>query len=418
MRRNGLSIFCMAALLTAAASVVDGQTVARAGHTGKADSFLSGAPFTLDQVLRIIAQDAIPLHRRKEAIENRGVDFSMSPTIVARLKASGAAPEILDAIQSKAKPLPPPPPEPPKPPATGSVTITCAPAECEVTLNGASRGSTNNGTLELPGIAPGNYALDLARAGYVTRQSAVAVASGKTATVSATLDPTRETLEAFGTALFQKVVQALGGEEAMRDLSSIQASGSATILTSDGSSVRWAVRMRTRAGKALFQATAGAVTHEVLFTGSEFTASKSLKGKEALELPTAFGLIRDNQILALISRLDKQEYKIVAPDSQPASNAEFAMTAESGTDKISIGLDADMRPRRVHITTETGMGSLLITYGEYAKAGQAWFPKSMQVKPDGQQSGVELHFDSVDLDTKSKDSDFKLKNKLFANFYN
>ena len=417
MRRNGLSMVSIAALLTAAAGMLDGQTVARASRPGKADSFLTGAPFTLDQVLRIIAQDAIPLHRRKEAIENRGVDFSMSPTIVARLKASGAPPEILDAIQVKAKPLPAPP-EPPKPPVTGSVTITCAPAECEVALNGTPRGSTHNGALELPGIAPGHYALDLARSGYVTRQSTLTVESGKTASISATLDPTRETQEAFGAALFQQVVQALGGEEAMRDLSTVQASGSATILTSDGSSVRWAVRMRTRAGKALFQATAGAVTHEVLFTGSEFTASKSLKGKEALELPTAFGFIRDNQILALISRLDKQEYKIVAADSHPAQDAEFALTAESGTDKISIGLDADMRPRRVHITTETGMGSLLTTYGDYVKAGQAWYPKSMQVKPDGQQSGVEVHFDGVELDTKSKDSDFKLKNKLFANFYN
>jgi len=40
------------------------------------------------------------------------------------------------------------------------------------------------------------------------------------------------------------------------------------------------------------------------------------------------------------------------------------------------------------------------------------------VKPDGQQRGVEVHFDSVDPDTKSKDSDLKLKGKLFSNFYN
>ncbi|HUJ48668.1 MAG TPA: hypothetical protein VLW25_00655, partial [Bryobacteraceae bacterium] len=155
MRRNIVSTLWMAVLLAGAAAIVSAQPVARAAHAGKTgDSFLSGAPFTLEQVIRIIGQDAIPLRRRKEAIENRGVDFSMSSAVVARLKAAGATEEVLDLIQSKAKPLPPPP-APPKPPAQGSVSITCAPAECEVALNGEARGSTNNGALELSGIAPG-----------------------------------------------------------------------------------------------------------------------------------------------------------------------------------------------------------------------------------------------------------------------
>ncbi len=349
MRRNILSTLWfstlwMAVLLAATAAAVSAQPVARAAHAGKTgDSFLSGAPFTLEQVMRIIGQDAIPLRRRKEAIENRGVDFSMSPATVARLKAAGATEDVLDLIQSKAKPLPPPA-APPKPPAQGSVSITCAPAECEVALNGEARGATNNGALELSGIAPGSYAIDLTRSGYVTRQNTLTVEAGKTATVSATLDPTRETLESFGTALFQKMLQALGGEAAMNELSTIQAAGSATVLTSDGRSIRWTLRMRTRGDKALFQATAGAVTHEVLFTGSEFAASKSLKGQDALELPTAFGFIRDNRVTALISRLDTQHYKILAADAEPASGAEYALTAESGTDKISIGLDGDLAP--------------------------------------------------------------------------
>jgi len=406
-----------AALLAGSAAFVGAQPVARVSPGKTGDAFLTGAPFTLEQVIRIIGQDAIPLRRRKEAIENRGVDFSMSPAVVARLKAAGAPEDVLNLVKSKAKPAPPPP-EPPRPPAQGSVSINCAPAECEVALNGASRGSTNNGALELASIAPGNYAIDLARAGYVTRQNTVTVEAGKTAAVSATLEPTRETLETFGNALFQKVVRALGGQEAMKELSTMQAAGSATVLASDARTVRWALRMRTRGGRALFQATAGALTHEVLFTGSEFTASKSLKGQDALELPTTLGLIHDNQVMALMSRLDMPQYKILAAASDPVAGAEYALTAESGTDKISVGLDSDMRPQRVHITTETGIGSLVITYSDYSQVGHAWYPKSMQVKPDGQQRGVEVHFDSVDLDTKSKDGELRLKGRLFSNFYN
>ena len=386
----------------------------RSGRRQTADNFLTGPPFTLDQVIRLIGQEAIPLRRRKEAIDNRGVDFAVSPAIGARLKAAGAPEDLLDLIKAKAK-LQPAPPATPKPPAAGSIEVTCAPAECEVALNGARSGTTNNGTIELAGIAPGNYVVDLTREGYIARQSTIAVESGKTATVSATLDPSRETLEVIGRALFQKMQQALGGEDALKELSAVQAAGSATVLTSDGKSVRWTLHLRTRADKALFQASAAAVTHEVLFSGSEFTAGKGLKGQEALELPTAFGLVRDNLITALMSRLDKQQYKMLAGDAQSAGGSEYALTAEGGTDKISIGLDSDSRPQRARITTETGMGSLLITYSGYTQVGHAWFPKAIQVKPDGQQRGVEVHFDNVELDTKP--ADLKLKGGFFSSLY-
>ena len=49
-----------------------------APHSRKAeDTFLNGAPLTFEQLLKFAGQDAIPLHRRKEAILNRGVDFSL-----------------------------------------------------------------------------------------------------------------------------------------------------------------------------------------------------------------------------------------------------------------------------------------------------------------------------------------------------
>jgi len=415
MRRNTISLLWFAALFVAASSVC-AQPASKAMHAAKGDSFLSGAPLTLDQVIRIVGQDAIPLRRRKEAIQNRGVDFAMSPATVARLKAAGTPEDILEVIKSKAKPLPPA--EPPKAPAKGSVSISCAPAECEVALNGTALGSTANGALELHEVTPGSYVVDITRAGYVSRQNTVVVEADKTVAISATLDPTRETQEGFGAALFQKMLQALGGEDGLKDLSALQAAGSATVVTNDGRSIRWALRMRSRGEHSLFQAKSGVLTYEILFTGSEFTAGKNLKGHDALELPTAFGLFRDNQVAALLARLDKQQYKMVAPQAQPADGAEFALTAESGTDKILIGLDQDMRPQRVRITTETGVGSLLITYSDYAQVGHAWVPKSMQVKPDNQQRGAEFHFDTVEPDTKSKDSDFRLKSKLFLNLYN
>ena len=417
MKRSTLCVLIVPAL---AAFALQAQNVSRASHTVKpADSFLSGAPFTLDQVIRIIGQDAIPLKRRKEAIQDRGVDFSMTPEAIARLKAAGATEEIMELIEIKARPLPPPPPAPPKPPAVGGIHVSCAPAECDVALNGVRRAATTAGSVELFGLEPGTYSVDLSRDGYVSHQNSIRVEADKVTAISATLAPTRETLEKMGAELYGKMIAALGGEANLAPLSALQATGTATTLISDGRDIRWSVRLRTRTNHALVQVKTGSIEHEVLFTGNDIAASKSLKGQDALELPAAFGMIRDNQLAAFLARLDPKQYKMVATEADPgADTAEFAFIAEGATNKISIGLDSESRPVRVKVATETGMGSLAIAYGDYIVVGQAWYPKSMQVKADGQQHGVEVHFDRVEVDTTSKDADFHLKNKLFANFYN
>ena len=160
MGRNTLCMLWAAALLAGSAAFVDAQPVARVSPVKTGNSFLNGAPLTLDQVIRIIGQDAIPLRRRKEAIENRGVDFWMSPAAVARLKTAGAPEDLLNLIKSKAQPAPRPP-DPPKPPPQGSVSINRAPAECEVALNGAARGppitARSNLRVSRPEIMPSTW---------------------------------------------------------------------------------------------------------------------------------------------------------------------------------------------------------------------------------------------------------------------
>src|SRR5260221_574574 len=46
--------------------------------TKKQDTFINGAPFTFEQVLNFVRQNVIPPKRQKEAIQNRGLDFSLS----------------------------------------------------------------------------------------------------------------------------------------------------------------------------------------------------------------------------------------------------------------------------------------------------------------------------------------------------
>jgi hypothetical protein len=420
MRRLILSTVWAAALGITLAAVpgIAAATDPKPAHGKKpSDPFLTGDPFTLDQVLLLLKQDAIPLRRRKEAIESRGVAFALSSDALSKLQSAGATDDILDVIRSKAKPVIPVAVAP-KPVAKGMLSLTCAPAECQVSLNGTSIGPTAGGKLEVAGLTPGNWVVDLAKEGFVGHQSTVVVEPAKSAVLAATLDPDRAAREAFGKQLFQKMIRALGGDDGLKTLGSVQATGSTTLWGHDGTSVRWTLLMRNRTDRALFQAKAGRILHEVMFEGSEFKASKNLKGDDALQLPTDFGMIRDNQLPALIARLEGPNYKLVSSHSDPVAGEDYSIVAESGTEKISIGLDPDLRPQRVRISTDAGIGSALITYSDYVQNGNAFYPKTMLIKPEGQPQGIEVRFDKVELNPNLKDQDYRLRGKPLVELEN
>lgn len=192
----------------------------------------------------------------------------------------------------------------------------------------------------------------------------------------------------------------------------MQATGSATILTPDGKSVRWTLLMRNRTDRALFQARGGGgILHEVSFLGSEYRASKNLKGPDALDLPTDFGFVRDYQLAALVTKLSDPQFKLWSVHPLPVSGEEFSLYAESGTEKYAIALDSELRPQRIKITTATGVGSGLIIYGDYYKKDKASYPKTLQIKSEGHQQGIDVRFDTVELSPNLSDLDYKLKGK-------
>jgi hypothetical protein len=390
-----------------------------ASHSKKTeDTFVNGAPLTFEQVLKFAGQDAIPLHRRKEAILNRGVDFSLSPEQADKLKAAGASEEILKAIRSKAKPLVAiAPPPPPKKDPLGTVLLTCAPAECDISLDGTAVGTTQDGRLELK-KKPGRLIIDFNAKGYIGHQATLTVDADRTVPVSVVLEPSRATLEAFGADLLKRVVQAVAGQDGLVQLTTVQATGSLTVWSNAGSSVRWTLLMRNNPDRALFQAKAGAILHEVAFTGSEFTASKNLKGQDALDLPTDLGFIRDYQVSAVLARISGPQFKIVANHLEPAADEEYPLIAENGTEKISIGLDSSLRPQKVRISTTTGVGSALISYSDYFKGEKAFYPKTVQIKPDGSPHGIDVRFDTVDLSPKLNATDYRLRGKPLVNLGN
>jgi len=410
-----LSIAVTGALLTAQPVAENKLPSAHAKKTD--DPFLSGAPFTFDQVLKLVGDTPIPMRRRKDAIQARGIDFALGSEELDKLKAAGATDDVLELIKSKAKVSTAAAAHVvSKPAPKGGMAVNCSPSECDISLDGKSHGSTLGGKLEFSNLDARKWVVDLKKDGYVGRQIPVTVEADKVASLSTTLEPNRGTLEAYGASLFKKMIQAMGGDEGVQALASVQAVGSTTVWTRDGTSVRWTLLLRNRPDRALFQARAGNILHEVLFSGSQYNNSKNLKGADALELPTHFGFIRDAMLAAVITRLQNPEFKITASHALPVEGEEFTLFAENSAEKVSIGLDDQSRPVRVKIATTTGAGSAAIAYSEYFKGDKAYWPKSVQIKPDGWQHGIDVRFDTMDLGLRFGESDFKMKGKPLANF--
>src|SRR5215469_2982031 len=167
------------------------------------DPFLTGPPFTFEQMLRLVHQNTISLRRRKHAIQRRGLAFLLTGEGTAKLKAAGAPLELLDAIKSKAisasascpiavppPPTPPSPPPPKRPPA-GKLAIRCAPAECQINLNETPRGSTHDGLLELAEMPVGQSKITFKKDGYLDRSAVVTVEPDETVSISEILSPNR-----------------------------------------------------------------------------------------------------------------------------------------------------------------------------------------------------------------------------------
>jgi hypothetical protein len=419
-----VAVLCMSAALSAQKnSPVVGMPATASAIKKKSDPFVNGPPFTFDQVLRLMRQNAIPVRRRKDAIEHRGIAFTLGSERIEKLKAAGASEEILAVIKSKAESatasataLPASPvvlvTPPPKRPPEGKLAIRCEPGECEIRLNDAPRGSTHSGLIEVAELAAGQWTIGFKKQGYLDREAVVTVEPERTVSISEVLTPNRATQEAFGSELFQKVLRATGTLNETKTPAAVEAVGSVDTWSCEGKSVRWLLWMRNQPERALFQVKAGGGLREVAFTGSQYTTSKRMKAQDALELASDAGLIRDHQLPALLAMLRNPQFKMLANHDAPTAGEEFALIAERGDEKFSIGLSDDLLPLQIQIATATGAGSGSFNYSDYSKNEGAPYPKTMHIKLEGWQHGIDVHFDVVKMNPNLVESDYKLKKKL------
>src|SRR6202034_3550478 len=96
---------------------------------------------------------------------SRSLGFEADKETLERLRQDGATDAIIEVVKKFAIP------EKPKPTAT--LSVLCAPAECNLEINDQAAGSTTDGRLVKPGLEPGEITVNFKKHGYLTVQKVV-----------------------------------------------------------------------------------------------------------------------------------------------------------------------------------------------------------------------------------------------------
>ena len=392
----------------AIASVIAGAALAVPvpGQKAKEDAFLSGPPFSLNDILQRVG--IIADKRLREAISRRGINFSPTKADYDRLKAAGANADLIAVITAKAPP-PPPPQAPPKPVMAGPVKLECAPAECDVAVNGQARGRTSSGRIEMAEVPPGDLFIDFRKDGYVGQQVNVALNPGAAVSRSVTLEPTNATRQAQGRQLFSAMVAKLGGPDALKESWLIEAGGSAALFSS-GPRTEWNATARVKLPVLASIEISGAGEKwrtSVKGTDSKAEGTGKLKGSPiALDMEKLVRLYRDYQPAALIERLNVM--RLSATTTTPDDSGHLHFRAANDTESYRLKLAQDGTPITVTYESNSGLGSgLEVVYSDYATVNKTWYPKSMAIKfSDQAQHGMELHFSDVHFPAGIADREF------------
>ncbi|MGH9594185.1 MAG: hypothetical protein ACRD5L_13925, partial [Bryobacteraceae bacterium] len=237
----------------ALAGALEGQTKKK---TPK-ESILSGSPLSFEDVLEGAAH-LFPA-RLQAVIDKRGINFFPTQEQEKQLRDAGATEALVEVIEKAGASFKPPPPKP-KPATAGPLTLTCAPAECTIAINGQALGPTKGGVKHVDGWVIGtapNITVDFKKDGYIGQQASILLKAGVPAAKAMTLAPTQETQETFGHDVLNSVLMKLGGKDGWHDAGLLKESGSGSLFQAGGQRSEWSVEalLHTPASMAYLEIT-------------------------------------------------------------------------------------------------------------------------------------------------------------------
>jgi hypothetical protein len=341
------------------------------------------------------------------------VDFPLTDGVKEDLRKHGASDKVIEALVQVSPPPPPPEVKPKKIP-TGALSIHCAPADCDISLNGQSAGATQNGELNLADLRIGDAVIDFARKGYITQQKSVQISADTAIPVSATLEPDNSTKGEFGRQALRQMLTALGLEKDRKQLWTLAASGSATSWDADGKDSEWSLEFAFGAPNLLKMDAHGPAGNVTLLCRGEHCVPKKKGGGKHSKAPALDGLTANLMLFArcdyaaMLDRLTGPSNQMSAPSFEEAGEHDQHFTVQATDVSFDVMLGSQLRPTSIVWTPKSGLGAgLTITFGAYTRFADFQYPGHTDIKlPGAGQHGIQIRFDSLRQELNLREADF------------
>lgn len=389
-----------------------------AKKTDAPDPFLDPASgrFSLNRTLEFAKQLAQGNYGNRarlfQAYEKRGVDFPGSPANLQALQSAGAEPDFLNIIKRIALPYVPPAPTVV---TTGTIVVSCVPSpaskpfsgspECEIALGKRAPVATRDGKFTFEGVEPGEVALEVSKAGFVTQSRSVRVQARSISAPAITLEPNAETRIVMGKSWLAEVWKALGAGDRGAGLQEISASGSATLFDTAGADSRWDIvaKLSEKATSTLelkFPAGQSAMTLECR-VGASCRLNKASggfggRGKRKIPLSDddASILLKEFRRIHLgnmISRLTGPEVRVTSSDTRPSGVRSIQLESNDETYEVEVGVN--MLIGSVLAKSKLGGDSYQVVYADYVKlAENAQYPRRTETRLQTGKRGIRIEF--------------------------
>jgi hypothetical protein len=354
------------------------------------------------------------------SIKQRTVCSRPTASELGKIRSAGGSEKLIDAMEAAspapllAAPAPPCPQLEAVAPKQGRLTVTCSLVDCNVFVNGTSIGTTTNGVLSQT-IPEGPAAVYVTARNYEPdrRQEIVEIKDSEPKLVNFKLTASRAALEELGAKLFTQMVEALGGEDGLKASALVRGKGEFTSYR-DGKPTEWQIvaliKLPDKARFIVGDFKGGRQSYEIVRTEGEMELTKTAKGAALDDLNLALHQLQDYQLTETLRRLRSPSFKIAATELIPSHGEDVVLAAQGGSERYLISLDTDHRPREVLFESGGLDKGLKVLYSDYAPAGPAFYPKRMQVQRPDSTNGIEVKFDTVELNPPDvRDADFVVK---------
>jgi hypothetical protein len=340
----------------------------------------------LMQFLRRDGRDRISDAMAAKVIEKFGLAFRPTPDELRRIRTEAGALPLLFAIEHARVPALPPVI------LNGALSISCAPVDCDVWVDGRRLGRTDGGVLPWVVLPPGKIDITVASPKYETKQnrSEVVLASGERRNVDFVFQPTQAYLTEIGARFLREMLVALGPTEPGND--SVRAGGALYLRDESGVVVPWSIVAWVRGGQ-LVRLQASRLSQRVDFV-QEGGSWKEASGIEATsQLTGAVSLLASSFLPRQVGLLAAAGTGVLACDlDRPVRR--FRTSGPAGT--YTVTLDSSSRPGEIEREMNADAPRATFLYSDYSERAGAVWPGMIQVIPAGSGGGIEARFTTVE----------------------